>query len=154
MSSQQLLKIYYLLRETLGEKLGLLGQYEFLVDGSVAETDWAIAVPHLKPDPKLKFQMKLESGIEAILEGDRNLDAKFHHGHVIMGSRYKLVLSQHDQCHYGSLEKCVQAVYSIPAIKPLDSPVFRPRHPVGDSDRSYLPASAFLSLVSRGSHQQ
>lgn len=141
MANDNVLFIYYLLRRVLGEELSLLGLYEF----QQGLTDYAISVPHLKPE--LPFKLKPESGIEAVIEGDSNPKIKLHHGITIGDRSFKLTLSQHNPKDYESLELAVRAIYDIPAIKPSTTPVYRERMPVGGKDRSYLPAIAVLKLL-------
>lgn len=141
-------RIYYLLRESLGEKTKLLGIYEFLVNGKVVETDWAISVPHVKPANGLNFRMRSEDGIEAVLEGDVNLQMQPHYNLSVGVEKFKLILTQHNPANYNNLVESIRVIYSIPSIKPISSPLYRPRIPVGDTDASYLPAVAVMELIS------
>ena len=105
----------------------------------------SIAIHQLGNTSTIVYKLVPGSGVECIIEPESDSiykHAKFNAINLIR--RFRIILDQHDATQ--TLADSLEAIYSHPAISPMEQPVFRPRMQL-PNQQGETPARAMIYVV-------
>ena len=130
-------KLLTILRNELGERYGILGNYNYYSNAMIVNTNYAIAL-HWDNDKIIKKFALAEhgGGIECIIEQTptTQIEKKLHNNFVV-NEDYQIVLDQHNNERLIDLQTAIRIISAIPCLNIYRQPIIDARQHVNEKNQ-------------------